>query len=84
MFNLKKLNELEGKKKYCVEVSNRFPALEDLGTEVDINRAREAIRKNIKLSAKEGLGYYELRKCNTLYEERCSLLNSSGYRNQVK
>jgi hypothetical protein len=29
-FNLKKLNEVEGKEKYCVAVSNRFAALEDL------------------------------------------------------
>jgi hypothetical protein len=29
-FILKKLNEVEGKEKYCVEVSNRFAALEDL------------------------------------------------------
>jgi hypothetical protein len=26
-FNLKKLNEVEGKQKYCAEVSNRFAAL---------------------------------------------------------
>jgi uncharacterized metal-binding protein YceD (DUF177 family) len=29
-FNLKKLNEVERKQKYRVEVSNRFAALEDL------------------------------------------------------
>jgi hypothetical protein len=29
-FNLKKLNEVEGKEKYCTEVSKRFAALEDL------------------------------------------------------
>jgi hypothetical protein len=29
-FNLKKLNKVEGKEQYCVEVSNRFAALEDL------------------------------------------------------
>jgi hypothetical protein len=29
-FNLKKLNEVEGKEKYRVEVSNGFAALEDL------------------------------------------------------
>jgi hypothetical protein len=29
MFNLKELKEVQGKKKYCVEVSNRFAALED-------------------------------------------------------
>jgi hypothetical protein len=28
-FNLKNLNEVEGKEKYRVEVSNRFAALED-------------------------------------------------------
>jgi hypothetical protein len=38
-FNLKKLNEVERKEKYGVAVSNRFAALEDLDTEVDINSA---------------------------------------------
>jgi hypothetical protein len=31
-FDLKKLNEVEGKEKYRIEVSNRFAALEDLDT----------------------------------------------------
>jgi hypothetical protein len=35
-FNLKKLNEVEGKEKYTVEVSNRFAASEDLNSEVDV------------------------------------------------
>jgi hypothetical protein len=35
-FNIKKLNEVEGNEKYRVEVSNRFAALEDLDTEVEI------------------------------------------------
>jgi hypothetical protein len=38
-FNLKKLNEVEGKEQYHVEISNRFAALENLDTEVEINRA---------------------------------------------
>jgi hypothetical protein len=38
-FNLKKLNEVEGKVKYHFEVSNRFAALEDLDAEVEINSA---------------------------------------------
>jgi hypothetical protein len=37
--HLKKLNEVEGKEQYHVEVSNRFAALEDLNTEVEINSA---------------------------------------------
>jgi hypothetical protein len=33
-FNLKKLNDIEGKEQFRVEVSNRFAALEDLDIEV--------------------------------------------------
>jgi hypothetical protein len=43
-FSLKKLNEVEGKQQYHVEISNWFTALENLDTEVDINRAWETIR----------------------------------------
>jgi hypothetical protein len=35
-FNLKKLNEVEGKVQYCIETSNRFAALKNLDTEVDV------------------------------------------------
>jgi uncharacterized metal-binding protein YceD (DUF177 family) len=31
-FNLKKLNEVEGKERYRVEISNRFAALKNLNT----------------------------------------------------
>jgi hypothetical protein len=48
-FNLKKLNEIEGKEQYRVEVSNRFAALEDLDAEVKINSALEMVRENIKI-----------------------------------
>jgi hypothetical protein len=57
-FNLKKLNEVEGKEQYRVKVSNRFAALEDLDTEVEINSARETIRENIKIAAKESPAYF--------------------------
>jgi hypothetical protein len=39
-FNLKKLNEVEGKEQFCVEVSNRVAALEDLDAEVIMLRKR--------------------------------------------
>jgi hypothetical protein len=32
-FNLKKLNEVEGKEQYCAEISNRLTALENLDAE---------------------------------------------------
>jgi hypothetical protein len=54
-FKLKKLNKVEGKEKYSVQVSNRCAALEDLETEVDINSGWKTIRKNIKISAKVSL-----------------------------
>jgi hypothetical protein len=52
-FNLKNLNEVEGKEQYRVEVSNRFAALEDLDTEVEINSAWKMIKENIRTSAKQ-------------------------------
>jgi hypothetical protein len=44
-FNLKKLNDVEGKEQFRVEVSNGIAALEDLDTEVEINSAWETIRE---------------------------------------
>ncbi|PNF35834.1 hypothetical protein B7P43_G09437 [Cryptotermes secundus] len=61
-FNLKILNEVEGKEQYCVEISNRFKASENVETEVYVNKSWETIRGNIKMSAKESLGYYEPKK----------------------
>jgi hypothetical protein len=55
-FNLKKLNDVEGKEQFRVEVSNRFAALENLDSEVEINSACEKIGENNKISAKESLG----------------------------
>jgi hypothetical protein len=46
-FNLKKLNKVEGKEQYYVEIKDRFAALENLDTEEDINKAWETIRERI-------------------------------------
>jgi hypothetical protein len=81
-FNLKKLNDVEGKEQFRVEVSNRFAAKEDLDTEMEINSAWETIRENIKTSAKESLGYLELKKHKPWFNEGCSKLLDQ--RKQVK
>jgi hypothetical protein len=73
-FSLKKLNLEEVKEQYHFEISNRFAALEYLGTEVDINRAWETITENIKISAKESQGYYDLKKYKRWSDEGCSKL----------
>jgi hypothetical protein len=72
-FNLKKLNEVEGKEHYRVEISDRFADLENLDNYVDINRAWETIRENIKISAEESLGY-ELKKHKPWFDKGCSKL----------
>jgi hypothetical protein len=73
MFNQEVKRE-EGKEQYRVEVSNRFAALEDLDAEVEINSAWETIRENIKMSAKESLGGFELKKLKPSFDEGCSKL----------
>ena len=49
--NLRKLNELEVRKQYQIESSNRFAALGNLNDDVDINMAWE----NIKWRLQTGL-----------------------------
>jgi hypothetical protein len=73
-FNLKKLDKVEDREQYRVEISNRFVALENLDDDVDINRAWETIRENIKLSPKASLGNHELKKHKPLFDEGCSEL----------
>jgi hypothetical protein len=43
-------------------------------TRHSINRTWETIRENIEISAKEGLGYYELKKHKPWFDEGCSEL----------
>jgi hypothetical protein len=56
--------------------------LENLDTVVGINRAWETILENIKISAKESLGYHELNKHKPWFGEGCSELFDKS--NQVK
>jgi hypothetical protein len=81
-FNLKKLGMVEGKEQYRVEISNRFAALENLDDDVDIDRACETIRENIRISANVILGCYELKKHNRWFEEGSSKVLDQ--RKQVK
>jgi hypothetical protein len=73
-FNFKTLYDVVCKKQFCVEVSKRVAALEDLDAEVEINSAWEMIRENIKISAKESLGIFELKKHKPRFDKGCSKL----------
>jgi hypothetical protein len=81
-FNLKKLNEVEGKEQFRVEVSNRFTALEDWDAETKINSAWGTIRANIKTAAIESLCYFELKNHKPWFDEGCS--RSLDQRKQAK
>ena len=70
-FNPRKLNELEIRKQYQTEITNRFAALENLSDDEDINRVWENIKENIKTSAKESLGLYELKQHKPWFDEEC-------------
>ena len=70
-FNLRKLNELEVREKYQIEIKNRFAALENLNDDEDVNTTWENIKVNIKTSAKESLGLHELKPHNPWFDEEC-------------
>jgi hypothetical protein len=48
--------------------------LENFDDNVDMNRAWENITENIKTSAKESLGHYELRQHNPWFDDECPKL----------
>jgi hypothetical protein len=60
-FDLKKLDDVEVKDKYQVEISNRFMALEKLNESLDIKSIWEVIKEYVKTSAKENIGYHTLK-----------------------
>jgi len=62
---------VEVKDQYQVKISNRYAALEKLDDNVDINRVWESIRKNMKASATENLGYYELKQHKPWFDDTC-------------
>jgi hypothetical protein len=73
-FDLRKLNYAEVTKQYQVKITNRFAALENIDDNVDMNRVWENIRDNIKTSAKDSLGHYELQQHKPRFDDECSNL----------
>ena len=70
-FNLRKLNGLEVRKQYQIEITNRFAALENASEDEGINRAWESIKENIKTSATESLGMQEMKLHKPWFDEEC-------------
>ena len=64
-YNLRKLKDLEVKKQYEMEITNRFAALGNISDD------GENIKENIKTSAKENLGLLELKQHKPWFDEEC-------------
>jgi hypothetical protein len=73
-YDLRKLNDVEVKEKYQVEISNRFAALGSLDECSDINSSWESIRDSIKTSAKDNVQYHWLKHNKPWFDDECSKL----------
>jgi hypothetical protein len=51
-FKLRNLNELEFRKQYQIEITNRFAALENLSDGEDVNRGGRTLKRISKLQLK--------------------------------
>jgi len=69
--NHRKLIEMEFRKLYQIEITNRFAALGNLSDGKDINRAWRNIRENTKTSAKESLGLHKLKQHKPWCDKEC-------------
>jgi len=70
-FNVRKLNVLEVRKQYQIEIIVRFAALEKQSDDQDINRSWENIEEKIKISAKDSLVLQELKHHKQWFDEEC-------------
>jgi methylmalonyl-CoA mutase N-terminal domain/subunit len=59
---ISKLSELKVRKQNQIKISKKSAALENLNDSEDINRTCKNIKQNVKTSAKDSLGPYELKQ----------------------
>jgi hypothetical protein len=72
-FDLKKLDDIEVKEKYQVEISNIFAALVSLDESVTLIKLGRVLCF-IKNSAKDNLGYHKLKYNKPWFDDECSEL----------
>jgi hypothetical protein len=91
IFNLRKLSEMEVRKKYHIRISNRSAALENSNDNTGIKRTQENVQGNIKSSSKGSSDLYELKRHKSWFDEASSRffdtvsrLKRIGYRIQTK
>jgi hypothetical protein len=71
-FTFKNLNDIEVKEQYQIKISSRFAALENLDdNDVDISKTWKSFRENLKASATESMGYYDMKQHKSWFDEEC-------------
>jgi len=65
------LRELEVRKQYQIEISNRIAAVGNLSGRKEINRVWENFKESIKTSAKVSLSLHELQHHKPCFDEEC-------------
>ena len=90
-FNLRELKDLEVKKQYQIEITNRFANLGNISDDGEINRAWVNIKENIKTSTKKSLSCMNWSSINPglmknayIFWIKGSRQNCNEYRIQVK
>jgi hypothetical protein len=68
------LNDLEVRKQYQIEITNRYAGLENVSEDEDINGAWECIKENIKTSATESIGMHERKQYKPWFDEECLVI----------
>jgi hypothetical protein len=69
--NITKINDMEVRKQYQIEIRKSFEALENLSHDENKNRAWENIKENIKTSAKGSVGLHELKQHKQWFDKEC-------------
>jgi len=69
-FYLRKLSGKEVRKKYQINISNRFAAFENLNDSEGINRAWKNNEENIKTSNTDSLGLYGLKQHKPYFDKK--------------
>jgi hypothetical protein len=69
IFSLRRLNELEVRKQYQIEITKKFADLENSDNDRDINRAWENIKESIQTSITDSHGLHESKQHKPLFDE---------------
>jgi len=75
-FNLRKINELEVRKQYHTDITNRFAVFENLRGSKDINRTWENIKEKVSTSAKRSLCLYAMKQHKPWFDDECLVQKS--------